>query len=303
MAGKLLVAGSVAYDCIETPLASEDYILGGSASYAALAASYFSPAMMCGIVGNDFKKSDVERLKARSIDISNVVFHPSKPTFFWRGKYFENFNSRETLDVRLNAYEDYKPELNESARSAEYVLLGNISPTIQASVFGMLDSPKFTVADTMDLWINNEREALVDLVRRVDLLILNDSEAKLFTGENNIIRAGRALLKLGAKCALVKAGEYGSMLFHERGFFVAPAYPVDDLRDPTGAGDSFAGALAGRIAAIGDFGFESLKKAMLYASATASMTVESFSCYKLEENGMDEIERRKNYIEKISRAD
>lgn len=303
MAEKLLVSGSIAYDCIETPLDKADYILGGSASYASLASSYFAPTLISGIVGNDFKESDVKRLTARAIDISNIKFEQSKPTFFWRGKYHDNFNSRETLDVQVNVYEDYKPELNAEARSAKYVLLGNISPVVQTAVLDMIESPKFVIVDTMDLWINIERQALEAIVKRADLLILNDSEAKLFSGERNIICAGKKLMGLGAKSVIIKTGEYGAMLFHKAGFFVVPAFPIESLHDPTGAGDSFAGALAGYLAGCDDTSFEAIRKGMVVASATASMTVESFSCYKLEENGLDEINRRRDYIKKISCSD
>ncbi len=300
MGDKLLVVGSIAYDCIETPFASADFILGGSASYAALAASYFAPTMLAAVVGNDFKDSDAKRLAARSIDVSNVRFDASRPTFFWRGKYHENFNSRETIDVRLNAYENFRPSLNEAARSAKYLLLGNISTSVQTEVLNMVDNPEFVVLDTMDLWISTERDALVELVRRCDLLILNDSEAKMLAGTSNIIVAGNDLMGLGAKSVIIKTGEYGAMLFHRDGFFVVPAYPVVSLHDPTGAGDSFAGALAGYLAGRGKTDFDTIRRAMIAGAATASMTVESFSCYKLEQNGAAEIERRCEYIKKIS---
>ena len=300
MAEKLLVVGSVAYDCIETPDDSADFILGGSASYAALAASYFAPTAISAIVGNDFKDSDVKRLTARSIDLSNLQSDSSKPTFFWRGKYLENFNSRETLDVRLNAYENFKPQLDETARNSKFVLLGNISPAIQSAVLDLVREPQFVILDTMDLWISTERDDLLKLVRRCDLLILNDSEAKMLAGTNNIIVAGRELMKLGVKSVIIKTGEYGAMLFSGDDFFVIPAYPVAALHDPTGAGDSFAGALAGYLAGCGKTDFESIKLGMLAGAATASMTVESFSCYKLEENGRNEIDRRCQYIKKIS---
>ena len=224
----------------------------------------------------------------------------SKPTFFWRGKYLENFNSRETLDVRLNAYENFKPQLDETARNSKFVRLGNISPAIQSAVLDLVREPQFVILDTMDLWISTERDDLLKLVRRCDLLILNDSEAKMLAGTNNIIVAGRELMKLGVKSVIIKTGEYGAMLFSGDDFFVIPAYPVAALHDPTGAGDSFAGALAGYLAGCGKTDFESIKLGMLAGAATASMTVESFSCYKLEENGRDEIDRRCQYIKKIS---
>ena len=296
---ELLVFGSVAYDCIETPLDKEDYILGGSASYAALAASYFCPVKMAGVVGCDFKESDIARLKARNIDISNLE-RSSKPTFFWRGRYHDNFNSRDTLDVQLNAFEGWTPKLGGSCAATEYVLLGNISPDHQKAVLDAVKSPKFTVLDTMNLWIDIALDGLKALIKRVDLFIVNDSEAKQLSGEANIIRAGEKLSEMGAGSVIIKTGEYGAMLFHKDGFFVIPAYPVRELHDPTGAGDSFAGALAGYIAGKGDSSFESLKRAMVYGAATASLTVESFSCYKLEKSGFAEVERRAEYIKKIS---
>ena len=296
---ELFVFGSVAYDCIETPLDKEDYILGGSASYAALAASYFCPVKMAGVVGCDFKESDIARLKARNIDISNLE-RSSKPTFFWRGRYHDNFNSRDTLDVQLNAFEGWTPKLGGSCAATEYVLLGNISPDHQKAVLDAVKSPKFTVLDTMNLWIDIALDGLKALIKRVDLFIVNDSEAKQLSGEANIIRAGEKLSGMGAGSVIIKTGEYGAMLFHKDGFFVIPAYPVRELHDPTGAGDSFAGALAGYIAGKGDSSFESLKRAMVYGAATASLTVESFSCYKLEKSGFAEVERRAEYIKKIS---
>ncbi len=296
---ELLVFGSVAYDCIETPLDKEDYILGGSASYAALAASYFCPVKMAGVVGCDFKESDIARLKARNIDISNLE-RSSKPTFFWRGRYHDNFNSRDTLDVQLNAFEGWTPKLGGSCAATEYVLLGNISPDHQKAVLDAVKSPKFTVLDTMNLWIDIALDGLKALIKRVDLFIVNDSEAKQLSGEANIIRAGEKLSGMGAGSVIIKTGEYGAMLFHKDGFFVIPAYPVRELHDPTGAGDSFAGALAGYIAGKGDSSFESLKRAMVYGAATASLTVESFSCYKLEKSGFAEVECRAEYIKKIS---
>jgi len=301
MQNTLLVVGSVAYDCIETPLDSADFILGGSSSYAALAASFFCPVKVVGVVGNDFKESDIQRLKARGIDISGLKFDESRPTFFWRGKYHENFNSRDTLDVRLNAFEGYSPELKPDAKKSKFVLLGNISPEIQTAALDEVEQPEFVILDTMDLWINTANSQLKDIVKRSDLLILNDSEAKLLSENKNLICAGDILRKMGAKSVIIKTGEYGAMLFHESGFFTIPAYPVRTLHDPTGAGDSFAGALAGYIAGAGKTDFETIKKGMLVGAATASLTVESFSCYKLEETGLEEINRRRQYIETITK--
>ncbi len=296
----VLIAGSVAYDCIETPVAKEDYILGGASCYAALACSYFAPTKMTGIAGNDFKASDLERLKARGIDVSGLEFDPDRPTFFWRGKYHENFKSRETLDVRLNAFENYSPKLSPELAECGYVLLGNISPTLQRSILDQVAKPRFVVLDTMDLWISTANAELKELIKRVDVLILNDDEAKQLSGRNNLLNAGDALRGLGARAVIIKKGEHGSMLFCDDGFFMMGAYPVRELYDPTGAGDSYAGALIGSIAAASDASFASLKRAMLAAAATSSITVESFSCYKLESSGMDEISRRMEYIRQIT---
>ena len=296
---ELLVFGSIAYDTIETPIAKEEYILGGSASYAALAASYFTSTKLAGIVGCDFKQSDIERLQARGIDVSGLE-RSSKRTFFWSGKYHDNFNSRDTLDVQLNAFEGYSPMLADSYKNAEYVLLGNISPEHQAKTLSEIVKPKFVILDTMNLWIDIALDGLKDLIKRVDLLIVNDSEAKQLAQERNIILAGKKLLTLGSKYVIVKTGEYGAMLFAKDDFFVIPAHPVEQLHDPTGAGDSFAGALAGYLAGKDSTDFHSIKEGMIYAAATASLTVESFSCYKLEATGREEIERRAQYIKKIS---
>lgn len=298
--GKLLVVGSIAYDNIKTPLDSVQWALGGSASYAALAASFFAPTMLCGIVGKDFKKSDLARLSRRGIDTSNVEIDPNGETFFWSGEYLDNFNSRETLETRVNVYENYVPKLNDAAKNADFVLLGNIGPDVQKCALDAMLSSPFVILDTMNLWIDIANRALKELIKRADIFIVNDSEAKLISGERNIILAGESLLKLGAKSAVVKTGEYGAMLFHKDGFFVIPAYPVRDLRDPTGAGDTFAGALAGVLAGSGKTDFTAIKNAMLTGAAAASMTVESFSSDKLEEAGLDEIKRRQDFIRRIS---
>ena len=300
MSGKLLVFGTVAYDCIETPSAKADFILGGSASYAALAASFFSPVKIVGIVGNDFKENDLNRLKARGIDVSGLTFDKDRPTFFWRGKYHENMNSRDTIDVRFNAFDGYVPKLDEDSKSCEYALLGNISPAHQKAVFDSMSNLKFSVLDTMDLYIRTSNAELREMAKKVDLLIMNDSEASLFTGDPNIINSGYSILENGIKSLIIKKGEHGALLFHKDGFFQIGSYPLRSVYDPTGAGDSFAGAFAGYIAKTGDASFENMKLAMLAATATASITLESFSCDKLENAGFDEIQRRMKFMRKIS---
>lgn len=296
----VLVYGSVAYDSIETPFGSAEYILGGSAAYAALASAFFAPSCIAGCVGSDFRQADIERLANRGINLDALQIIDGAQTFFWKGKYHQNFNRRDTIEVRLGVTENCRPEIPQAQRGAPYVLLANSSPADQAKVLSEMSAPKFVVLDTMNLWIEIALQDLKELIKRVDLLILNDTEAQQLAEENNIILCGDILMKLGAKSVIIKKGEHGATLFHKDGLFTLPAYPVRELRDPTGAGDSFAGALIGRIARYGETDFSAIKKAMLFAAATASLTVESFSCNKLELAGYAEIERRAEYIKQIS---
>jgi len=296
----VLVLGSIAYDCIETIYASEDYILGGSASFASLACSYFAKAKILGIVGKDFKNNDIQRLLNRGIDIEGLEVDKSQDTFFWRGKYHENFNRRDTLDVRLNVFANYTPKLPDNLKNSKIALLGNIHPALQMHTFNQLKNPEFVALDSMDLWINTAHKDLLDIMKKVDLLIINDSEAELLSDEKNIYKAGEKILAMGPKNLIIKKGEHGAILFHKDGIFVACAHPVVDLRDPTGAGDSFAGSLVGCLAKDNSLSFDSFKKAVIYGSAVASLTVESFSCTKLEDLGFDEVQKRFEYIKKIS---
>ncbi len=297
----VLVVGSVAYDNIVTPFETGERLLGGSASYAALAASCFAPARLAGVVGHDFDPQFIEKFRRRGIDLEGLQRDESGPTFFWKGRYHENFNRRDTLEIKLNVFEKFRPDLPESYRATPYVLLGNIHPGLQRHVLDRLTCPEpFTAADTIDLWIKTELPAFEEIVRRVSLLVINDSEAQLMTGQHNLIRAGRQLLKNGPEAIIIKKGEHGAVLFHPEGMFALPAYPVTELRDPTGAGDAFAGALLGALAALGETGFTALKQAMLYAAATASLTVEAFSCGRLESAGPAEIRRRRDELLKIT---
>lgn len=289
----VLIVGSVAFDNITTPYAEGERILGGSASYASLAASYLAPVRMVGVVGNDFEPKFIQRLENRGIDLKGLQRDESGPTFFWSGRYHENFNRRDTLEIQLNVFEKFRPELPASYQDTPYVMLGNIHPGLQQHVLEELthESP-YVIADTIDLWIKTERDAFDELINKVDLLVINDQESELMTDEKNIILAGRKLLADGPKSLIIKKGEHGAYLFHKRGLFALPSYPVTELRDPTGAGDSFAGALLGYLAAVDDTSFESLRKAMLYATATASLTVEAFSCDRLESAGVEAISAR-----------
>jgi sugar/nucleoside kinase (ribokinase family) len=295
----LLVVGSVAFDNVITPHAEQERILGGAASYCSFAASYYANVRMVGVVGNDFGESDLDRLRARGIDLEGVKRDESGPTFFWKGKYHENFNRRDTLDIRLNVFENFRPDLPPSYLDSEFVLLGNIHPALQMHVLDQLSGNPFILADTIDLWIETEREALLSLIQKVSLFVINDSEAEEMTGESNIILAGDKLRQMGPKSVIIKKGEHGAVLFHEDGKFALPAFPVTQLNDPTGAGDSFAGALIGRLASRNRTDFSAIKEAMLYATCTASLTVEAFGCDRLESAGKSEIEQRVSSLNQL----
>ncbi len=288
----VLVVGSVAYDDIETPVAVSGRVLGGSASFCAIAASYFAPVRLVGVVGEDFDEKDIARYEARGVCLRGLQRDASGATFYWRGRYHEDFGGRDTLDIRLGVFEKFRPELPEDYRGTPFVLLGNIAPALQSHVLDAARKPKLVVADSMDLWIDITKDDLLALMKRVDVFIVNDSEAGLLTGEKNAVKAGRKLRTMGPKTVIVKKGEHGSILFHEDGLCALPAYPVTELHDPTGAGDSFAGAFIGYLAAHDRVDFAAMRIALAYATVTASLTVEAFSCDRLESAGYAEIEAR-----------
>ncbi len=297
----VLVVGSVAYDSIETPHAKGERILGGSASYASLAASYFAPVQMVGVVGHDFAARDRKKFERRDIDLSALQTDETGRTFFWRGRYHENYNRRETLELELNVFERFHPRLPTSHQAARFALLGNIRPDLQLHVLDQLTENPFVVADTIDIWIETQRDALMQVLHRSSLTVVNDTEATKLTGESNAVAAGRALRASGCRTVIVKKGEHGAVLFHEDGLFALPAYPVTELRDPTGAGDTFAGSLLGYLAARGETSFAALREGMGYATAVASLTVEAFSCDRLASAGCAEIRRRRRELSKMTR--
>lgn len=288
----MLVVGSVAFDAIKTPTASAPRILGGSATYAAIAGAYFAPTRLVGVVGTDFGEENIARLRNRGIDLAGLQVDQSGETFFWSGVYAEKFVTRTTLETRLNVFEKFQPTLPAAWRASKYALLGNIQPSLQAMVLDQLAAGAFTVADTMKLWLDIAQQELRELLPRIDLFILNDEEAEQLTGESNVYAAGPRLQKLGPKIVLIKKGANGAVLFHPDGLFCLPAYPVVQVEDPTGAGDSFAGALLGCLAAADSTSFASLKRATAYATVTASLTVEALGTERLENAGRSEIDRR-----------
>lgn len=288
----VLIVGSIALDTVKTPVEEHADQLGGSASYAALGASFFSPVKLVGVVGDDFPALEFEFWKTRQIDAEGVQRVKGK-TFRWSGEYAWDMNTRETKSLALNVFEHFRPELPASYRSSDFVLLANIAPALQAHVLDQIEKPRFVVADTMDLWIETARADLDALLPRVDLLILNDSEARELTKETSLIRAGRRIRDVGPKYVAIKKGEHGALLFGEDEFFSCGAYPLEDIHDPTGAGDTFAGGMAGYLAAAGgELNFAAFRRAMIYGSVLASFNVEAFSLERLRTLTKKEIEER-----------
>jgi cytidine kinase len=277
----LLVVGSVALDCVETPTDSRDDVLGGSAVFFSYAASFFSPVRMIGAVGEDWPAEHTRLLEGRGIDTSGLEVIPGGQTFRWRGRYLPNMNDRETLEVHLNVLEHFSPVLNGNHRDCRFLFLGNASPTVQLKVLEQATSATLTVADTMDLWINIQRDELEELLKRIDGLVLNDAEAKLLAEDENLVRAGHAVRAMGPKFVVIKKGEHGAMFFSEHETYVMPAYPTPQVLDPTGAGDSFAGGMMGYLAEKGRSDPQTLKEALAHGIVTASFTVEDFSLDRL----------------------
>jgi sugar/nucleoside kinase (ribokinase family) len=288
----LLVVGSVALDCVETPTAKRDDVLGGSAVFFSYAASFFSPVRMIGAVGEDWPAEHTTLLEKKGIDTSGLETIPGGKTFRWRGRYLPNMNDRETLEVHLNVLGEFQPKLNGTHRDCRFLFLGNASPAVQLNVLEQATSAELTVADTMDLWINIQRDELGELLRRIDGLVLNDSEAKLLAEDENLVRAGQKVLAMGPKFVVIKKGEHGAMFFSEHEMYVMPAYPTAQVLDPTGAGDSFAGGMMGHLAALGRFDAQALKEALAYGVVTASFTVEDFSLDRLEKLERHDLDRR-----------
>ena len=296
----LLIVGSIALDTVKTPVEEHADLLGGSASYAALGASFFTPVKLVGIVGDDFPESEFDFWRSRRIDSAGVQ-RVRGQTFRWSGEYMWDMNTRETRSVALNVFEHFRPALPESYRETEFVLLANIAPALQAHVLDQMKQPKFVVADTMDLWIETGRRDLDGLLPRVDLLILNDSEAREMTKETSLIRAGRSIRKAGPRYVAIKKGEHGALLFGDGEFFSCGAYPLEDIRDPTGAGDTFAGGMAGYLAAQErEPNFADLRRAMIHGSVLASFNVEAFSLERLRALTNEEIAKRYHLFRDMS---
>jgi sugar/nucleoside kinase (ribokinase family) len=288
----LLVVGSVALDTVETPADTRENVLGGSAVYAAYAASFFCPVQLVGVVGEDWPEEHTRMLAERNIGTEGLEVEAGGKTFRWTGKYHENMNTRDTLDVQLNVLEGFDPKLPEAYRRAQFVLLANGATETQLKVLEQCPGADLVVADTMDLWITTDRERLETLMQKIDGLVLNDSEAELLTDEGNMLTAAKKILDMGPRFVVIKRGEFGCMFLGQHVMYLMPAFPTEKLIDPTGAGDCFIGAMMGYLAAHGSADDAAIKRALAYGTLVAGYDVEGFSLERLQQITREEIDRR-----------
>jgi sugar/nucleoside kinase (ribokinase family) len=287
----LLVIGTLAYDDIETAYDSRKGVLGGSATYFAIASSHFTEARLVGVVGEDFRDEDIAAMKASGVNTEGVEVAPGK-TFRWGGRYEKDWNTRHTTFTDLNVLATFEPKVPENFRDSEFVFLANAAPAVQLSALGQVNRPEFVMADTMNLWIDIARDDLLELLKCIDAIVLNDEEARMLTGEDNLIKAAAKVLEMGPKYVILKKGEHGAFLIGPDVHFSLPAYPVTNVVDPTGAGDSFAGGFMGHVAATGNASPATMRQAMLHGTVTASFCVEDFGIQPLAKRTADELAQR-----------
>ncbi|MCF7792639.1 MAG: sugar kinase [Candidatus Cloacimonetes bacterium] len=292
----LVIVGSVALDAVKTPYGQVDRVLGGSAVYASMAARYFCRPGIVGVVGEDFPAEYLKLIKDQEIDTSGLQTRKGK-TFFWKGNY-NNMNCAETLDTQLNVFADFDPIIPQEYRKTKYIFLGNIDPVLQLEVLQQVENPDLTAMDTMNFWINGKRSELLEVIKKIDVLFINEDELRMLTVEKNILKAAKEALEYGPQLIVCKRGEYGAFVFGEDFLFYCPAYPIFDVIDPTGAGDSFAGGFLGYLAQAGKIDKESFKKAMQLGTITASFCVEDFSLNKLSKIELKKIEARAGSLQK-----
>ncbi len=296
----LLVVGSVAFDAIETPLGKVDRTLGGAASYFALAASHFTPVRIVAVVGEDFTKKEEAVFRGRKINLDGLERAAGK-SFFWSGRYSTNMNERTTLATELNVFANFRPTLPDSYRDSQFVFLGNIDPTLQRSVLEQMKrKPKVAALDTMNYWISGTPDALRQALKDIHILMINDDETRQLTGEHNLLRAAKAVFKMGPRTLVVKRGEHGALMIHEKFIFSVPAFPLEEVHDPTGAGDSFAGGFMGYLASVGRIEERTLRSAMVYGSVVGSFTVERFGVQRLASITRRELVARARRFSKLT---
>ena len=290
----LLVVGTVAFDALETPFGKTDKILGGAATYIGLSASYFlKNSNLVSVVGNDFPQKHIALLNEKGVDTDGLQIDPNGKTFFWKGKYHNDMNTRDTLETQLNVLETFDQKVPEAYKDCEYLMLGNLLPAVQQQVLDQLPKrPKLVVLDTMNFWMDNCWDDLIEALKGVDVLTINDEEARQLSGEYSLVKAAKKILTMGPKFLIIKKGEHGALLFNENEVFFAPALPLEEVFDPTGAGDTFAGGFLGYIASTNDISFENMKRAVIYGSAMASFCVEKFGTERLQSLSDSEVKSR-----------
>ena len=291
----LLVVGTVAFDAIETPFGKSDKIVGGAATYISLAASYFQDkSRLVSVIGDDFSQDMLDLLSSKNVDLSGLQVKDGEKSFFWSGRYHNDMNTRDTLATELNVLADFDPVLPDSYRDCDIVMLGNLTPAVQAKALSQMNKrPKLVVLDTMNFWMDIALDELKSVLKDIDVLTINDEEARQLSGEYSLVKASRVILDMGPKYLVIKKGEHGALLFNrEDQVFFAPALPLEEVFDPTGAGDSFAGGFCGYLAASGDTSFDNMKRAIIYGSAMASFTVEKFGTERLQNLSQAEIDSR-----------
>lgn len=298
----LLVVGTVAFDKIETPFGKTEKILGGAATYIGLAASFSDVhSGLVSVVGNDFPEEYIRLLQDRNVDTKGIEKDPNGKTFFWEGKYHEDMNARDTLNTELNVLENFKPVIPEEYKNADILMLGNLHPSIQMDVLNQMnEKPKLVVLDTMNFWMDIARKELDEVIQKIDVLTINDEEARLYTGEYSLVKAAAKIMKDGLKYLIIKKGEHGALFFHDKDIFFAPAMPLSEVFDPTGAGDTFAGGFCGYLAETKNIDPENLKRAIIYGSAMASFVVEKFGAERLLTLTPDELENRLEGFERLT---
>ncbi len=290
----LIVVGSMAFDAIETPFGKSDRIIGGAATYIAWSASnFYQPIKQISVVGGDFPKEELDQLHERGVELEGVQIKPNEKSFFWSGRYHLDMNTRDTLDTQLNVLGNFQPVVPESYQDAEFLMLGNLLPAVQLSVIEQMHKrPKLVVMDTMNFWMETAMGDLEKVLKKVDVLMVNDSEARQLSAQFSLVKAAKEIMKMGPKYLVIKKGEHGALLFHENNVFFAPALPLEEVFDPTGAGDTFAGGFIGHLARTNNISFENMKSAIIVGSAMASFCVEKFGTTRLKEISRTDIEGR-----------
>ncbi|HVZ77677.1 MAG TPA: PfkB family carbohydrate kinase [Gemmatimonadaceae bacterium] len=287
----LLVVGSVALDSVETPFGKADNVVGGSATFFSASASHLTPVQLVGVVGNDYPLDRLEALRARGVDLAGLE-HADGPSFRWRGRYRHDLNTAETIETHLGVFSNFHPKIPAQFKDAPFVFLGNIDPRLQLDVLTQVEKPRLVACDTMNFWIESRRPELLELLARVDAITLNDAEARQLTEQFNLVKAARWIMARGPRLVIIKKGEHGAFMFTPTSVFFAPAYPLEEVFDPTGAGDSFAGGFMGYLASTGDLSDANLRRAVVYGSAMGSFAVEKFSVQRLLEIGTVDIADR-----------